>query len=309
MSTELTGKSVPPSSALPSVDWYGKAETAVLDVVTSVRAQRPFTLGDLPDIAGGIAASVAEGDQLLIRAISHHGGASLVGNMVHVTIYAVKLGVGLGYRRDELARLALAALVHDVGMAAMPQQLLEEGGKWSDEQRAQLQQHPMMGAQLLKQAAPDRPWLAEVVSQEHERINGSGYPMGLQGQTIHEFALVIGLADILDAMMRARTYRKGLLPHEAVRLMLSRDRALFPNRLFKCLLEQFSLFPVGTWVKLTSGEVGEVIRPNRRFPLRPAIRVTIDQGGFRLLEPKEIDLSTSPLIHVGEIVERVEMSA
>ena len=162
---------------------------------------------------------------------------------------------------------------------------------------------------MLKQAAPDQPWLAEVVVQEHERMNGTGYPKGLQGPQIHEFALVIGLADNLDAMLRARLNRKALLPHEAVRLLLTREKAGFPTRAFKSLLNQFSLFPVGTWVKLTSGEIGEVVRSNPRFPLRPAIRVMVDQGGLRLREPRELDLSQSPLVHVGEIIDKLQMTA
>jgi HD-GYP domain-containing protein (c-di-GMP phosphodiesterase class II) len=146
------------------------------------------------------------------------------------------------------------------------------------------------------------------VVQEHERINGAGYPQGLQGPQIHEFALIIGLADILDAMLRARLNRKALMPHEAVRLLLTREKAGFPTRAFKSLLNQFSLFPVGTWVKLSSGEIGEVVRSNSRFPLRPTIRVMTDQSGFRLREPKELDLSASPLVHVGEIVDRALMT-
>jgi HD-GYP domain-containing protein (c-di-GMP phosphodiesterase class II) len=214
----------------------------------------------------------------------------------------------MGYRPDELDRLALAALVHDLGMFRLPEQLLEQQGRWSREQIEIMRRHPTTGAELLKQAASDQPWLAEVVEQEHERANGTGYPKGLQGPQIHEFALVIGLADTLDAMLRSRLSRKALLPYEAVRLLLSREKAGFPTRIFKSLLQEFSLFPVGTWVKLTSGEIGEVVRSNPRFPLRPAVKVIIDQSGQRLRTPREMDLGGSPLVHVGEIVDRIQMT-
>ncbi|MEW6544172.1 MAG: HD domain-containing phosphohydrolase [Nitrospirota bacterium] len=252
--------------------------------------------------------SLAQDDRLLVRAISHQSGSSLIGNMVHVAIYAVKIGMGMAYRPDELVRLALAALVHDLGMFRLPAPLLEQQGRWSPEQIAIMQRHSLLGEELLRQMAPDQPWLAEVVGQEHERVNGTGYPRRLQGHQIHEFALVIGLADILDAMLRSRANRQALLPYEAVRLLLSREKAGFPTKIFKSLLQQFSLFPVGTWVKLTSGEIGEVIRSNPRFPLRPAVRVMVDQSGQRLREPRELDLSSSPLVHVAEIVDRVQMA-
>jgi len=292
----------------PSVDWYGKAEAALLEIEGMIKRQRPLSLGDLPQIAEGMAESLAVEDRLVVRAISHQSGPSLIGNMVHGAIFAVKIGMGLGYRPDELANLALAALVHDLGMLRLPGEMLEEPGRWSADQLELLHRHPQMGVELLKPAVKDRPWLAEVVMQEHERVNGTGYPKKLQGPQIHEFALVIGLADILDAMLRSRATRKALLPYEAVRLLLTREKAAFPTRLFKSLLQQFSVFPVGTWVKLTSGEIGEVVRSNTRFPLRPLIQVVIDQSGQRLREPKEMDLSGTPLVHVGEIVDALQFT-
>jgi len=297
-----------PSATTPAVDWYAKAETSLLEISKAVRDQRPFSLGDLPQIADGMVASLAQSDALLVRAISHQSGPSLVGNLVHTAIFAIKVGMGMGYRPEELSRLALAALVHDLGMFRLPEQMLNETGRWSPDQLDLMHGHPRSGADLLKQAAPEEPWLAEIVVQEHERMNGTGYPKGLQGPQIHEIALIIGLADVLDAMLRARMNRKALLPHEAVRLLLTRERTGFPTRAFKSLLNQFSVFPVGTWVKLSSGEVGEVVRSNSRFPLRPTVRVITDQQGLRLREPKEMDLSASPLIHVGEIVDNMQMT-
>jgi HD-GYP domain-containing protein (c-di-GMP phosphodiesterase class II) len=293
---------------VPGVDWYAQAESVLEAIAKAVRQGRPFSLGDLSQIASGLVTSLAQDDRLLVRAISHQSGSSLIGNMVHVAIYAVKMGMGMAYRPDELVRLALAALVHDLGMFRLPAPLLEQQGRWSPEQIAIMQRHSLLGEELLRQMAPDQPWLAEVVGQEHERVNGTGYPRRLQGHQIHEFALVIGLADILDAMLRSRANRQALLPYEAVRLLLSREKAGFPTKIFKSLLQQFSLFPVGTWVKLTSGEIGEVIRSNPRFPLRPAVRVMVDQSGQRLREPRELDLSSSPLVHVAEIVDRVQMA-
>ncbi len=303
-------KAPPPAAgpAAPALDWYAQAEVALASVVKLVRQGRPFAIADLSQIASGFVTSMAHDDRLLVRAISHQSGPSLVGNMVHVAIYAIKIGMGLGYRQDELVRLALAALVHDVGMCRLPEQLLDEPGRWSPEQIAILQRHPLLGEEILKKVAPDSPWLAEVVGQEHERLNGAGYPRKLQGPQIHEFAFVIGMADILDAMLRSRLNRQAMLPFEAVRLLLVREKAAFPTRIFKSLLQQFSLFPVGTWVKLTSGETGEVLRLNPRFPLRPVVKIMIDQGGQRLREPRELDLSASPLVHVAEIVDRVQLA-
>lgn len=289
----------------PAVDWYIKAETALLVVTKSIRMQQPFSLGDLPAIASGMATSLAQDDTLMVRAISHQSGPSLVGNLVHTAIFAIKIGMGMGYRSDELSRLGLAALVHDVGMFLLPDQMLDETGRWSKDRIDLLHNHPVQGAELLRRAAPDALWLSEIVMQEHERMDGTGYPKRLHGPQIQEMALVIGMADMLDAMLRTRLNRKALLPHEAVRLLLARERAGFPTRAFKSLLNQFSLFPAGTWVKLSSGDIGSVVQSNPRFPLRPIVKVIIDQVGLRLREPREIDLCKTPLISVLEIVDKL----
>lgn len=291
-------------SASSTTDCYLKAEIALLAIATSIRAQQPFSLGDLPQIASGMVSSLAQDDSLLVRAISHQSGPSLVGNLVHTAIFAIKIGMGLGYRSEELSQLALAALVHDFGMFLLPDEMLDQAGRWSKDQLQLLHGHPVQGAELLRRAAPDLPWLPGIVMQEHERMDGTGYPKRLQGPQIQEMALVIGMADVLDAMLRTRLSRKALLPHEAVRLLLARDRAGFPTKAFKSLLNQFSLFPAGTWVKLSSGDVGEVVQSNPRFPLRPIIKIMLDQAGLRLREPREIDLCKTPLISVLEILDK-----
>ena len=161
----------------------------------------------------------------------------------------------------------------------------------------------MMGVALLKQTAPDYPWLPEIVAQAHERANGTGYPQGLHGEQILEFAQVIGVADVMDALLHPRLSGKARLPHEAVRMLVAEEKTAFPDRIFRSLLQELSLYPVGTWVKLTSGETGEVIRLNRRYPLRPVVKVSIDQNGQRLQSPRELDLGRNPLVHVKEIAD------
>jgi hypothetical protein len=111
------------------------------------------------------------------------------------------------------------------------------------------------------------------------------------------------VADVMDALLHPRLSGKARLPHEAVRMLVVEEKTAFPDRIFKSLLQELSLYPVGTWVKLTSGETGEVIRLNRRYPLRPVVKVSIDQNGQRLQSPRELDLGRNPLVHVKEIAD------
>ena len=283
-------------------DWIAAADQTLHGIADAIQRRLDVTLGELPTIATAFVTSLARDDRLLVRALARRGEASQVRNLINTAIYSVKVGMGMGYRREELLRLALAALVHDVGMFRLPEHLMNDPGRWGEPQLEIMRTHPTLGAELLHRAAQEHPWLPEVVLQEHERANGSGYPRGLKGYQTHEFAQIIGLCDVFDALLTVRPYRRRMQPHEAIRELLQVEKASFPGHVIKALVQEFSLFPLGTTVRLNTGAVGVVAKLNSRFPLRPVISVTdaSDRGG--LSEVKEVDLSKTTLVHIVEVV-------
>jgi HD-GYP domain-containing protein (c-di-GMP phosphodiesterase class II) len=160
-----------------------------------------------------------------------------------------------------------------------------------------------LGAQAIRRLGPDADWIAELVLQEHERLGGLGYPRGLKGDEIHEYAQVIGLADTFEALLHARPYRKRFLPHEAVRELVTKEKTAFPTKMLKCLIQQFSVFPLGTRIRLNTGETAEVVELNPQYPLRPVVKVHKDPHGLSPKETRTLDLSKSSLVHVTEVVQ------
>src|SRR5207247_8979782 len=203
--------------ARTGVGWYGLAGAERSRLTEAVREERPLRLDEIAPIATGMVEAMRGSEQLLAMALSRQTRLPLIASMVNVAIVATRVGMGLGYQQDELVRLALAALVHDVGMFGLPESQLNDTGRWSPEQIDALRGCPMMGVALLKQTAPEYPWLPEIVAQAHERANGTGYPQGLHGDQIHEFAEVIGVAEVMDAHLQPRLSGKARLPHDAVR--------------------------------------------------------------------------------------------
>jgi HD-GYP domain-containing protein (c-di-GMP phosphodiesterase class II) len=185
-------------------------------------------------------------------------------------------------------------------MLQVPGTILDNPGKLSEEDRARIKQHPETSFQMLSKLGSQYAWLAQIAWQEHERWNGQGYPRGLKGDHIHEYARIIGIVDIFEALMSPRPYRKRLLPHEAIRELLVAEKTSFPNQIIKALVQQFTLFPLGTRVKLNTGEFGVVSKLNQRFPLRPVLM--IDTGGAAGASPRSIDLSTTTLVHIVEVI-------
>lgn len=295
-----------PAAASKPVDWYALAKAGITQLASAVQKQSPLDFKNIPPIADGMVKELSANEVLLTKALIP-SGPSLIENMVNVAIFSIKVGLGLGYNVEQLRKLGLAALVHDLGMFRLPPALLENDGRWSKEQQAVLQRHPLTTAELVQPLKPHFQEISKVLAQEHERINGKGYPKGLQGNQIHEFAQIIGLADLLDAVLRTRPYRPTLLPYQAIRQILITEKETFANPIIKALVQQCSLYPAGTYVRLNTGDIGIVRQSNPRFPLRPLVQVTQAANPTPTDEPKMVDLSKTPLVHIMEVLNPDEM--
>jgi hypothetical protein len=119
-------------------------------------------------------------------------------------------------------------------------------------------------------------------------------------------ALIVGVVDVFDALVSERPYRRRLLPHEAVKELLVAERRAFPREILKALVEQFSVYPLGTTVRLTTGEIGTVAKVNSSYPLRPVVRLD-DQQDYVGSGSCEIDLTSVPLVSIAEILNPPEV--
>lgn len=294
------------------MNWYRKAETELADVATVIQSQRPLRIERLEALATELVSALKQHDGLIVEALSSPSGAPLITNLLNVAIVGTKVGIGLGYYGKELERLALAGLVHDIGLFAVPQSLVTKAGRLTHDERMLIEQHPELGYQVIHRTGRENLWLAELVRQAHERFNGQGYPNRLKGRQISEMAQILGLVDVFDALVSDRPYRRRLLPHEAIKELLLTERATFPREILKALVEQLSVYPLGTTVRLTTGEEGTVMRVNSRYPLRPVVRINEEENSDGL-SMRQVDLSLTPLVSVIEtlnppIVGRVTFS-
>ena len=287
-----------------ATDVYRRAEQELTSLASTIQRQDPLDMAVVSALAKDIADSIGRNDQLVVQALAGPSGSTLITNLINVSILATKVGSGLGYYGEELERLTLAGLVHDIGLFAVPPSVVTKSGRLSHEERTLIEQHPELGYQLVHKQGPEWEWLAEVVRQAHERWNGRGYPNRLKGRDIHEMAQIIGAVDVFDALVTPRPYRRRFFPHEAVRELLVAERSAFPREIVKALVEQLSAYPLGTLVRLTTGEIGGVVGTNVGFPLRPIVAVESDGGR----EKREIDLSSSPLVSIIETVESPDVT-
>lgn len=205
---------------------------------------------------------------------------------VNVAALVAMVALGMGYSDDELQQLALAALMHDVGMEKIPAQIWAKKGSLSSSEAGAIRKHPLYGFELLKPIDD----IAQVVLQEHERMDGTGYPHGLSGGGIHEFAYIIGIADIYNSLIHIRPYReKRYSSFEAIREIVAKEKERFPSGVLKPLVVSF-LIPVGSCVELNSGEKAEVAEVNMTSPMRPVVKITHDKNNREYERPRVVDL-------------------
>jgi HD-GYP domain-containing protein (c-di-GMP phosphodiesterase class II) len=178
-----------------------------------------------------------------------------------------------------MMRLGLLAMLENAGMYKIPEHTLLNTGKLSDEEMSIIREHPVTGYNILLTLGERYNWLAETARYVHERVDGSGYPSGIRDDKIPELASIIGISDTFCAMIAKRPYREKFLLPDAVRHIAETGRGLFLIKPLRAFLNEVSLFPVNSHVKLNNGFTGRVISVNRRPPLSPLLEILYASEG------------------------------
>lgn len=229
-------------------------------------------------------------DSMLMLVNIHASDHYLFQHSVNVCIYTAILGQAYGYSRDELYTLSLGALLHDIGKTQLPAEVLLKPSSLTHEEFELMKTHAALGFRKLKDE-PNVPLLsAHIALQHHERINGSGYPRGIAGDEIHEYARWVGIADSYDAMTTHRVYRNAMLPHEAMERLYAGAGTLYDQDKIELFRDKVAIYPLGMLVTLDNGATGVIVDVNALSPQRPVVRVLYDDEG-QAVEPYEVDLS------------------
>lgn len=223
-------------------------------------------------------------------------------HVLNVAVICLDIGIGLGYENTQLKELGNGSLLHDIGIFKYLN-IINKAGKLSDEEFKMIKEHPAVGSDLLSNYCKDLGQkVFETARQEHERIDGSGYPLGLKGQDISEYAQIVAVADVYEAMIHSRPYRGKSTPLQTINAILN-NKAAFNSKIIKVLIERIGIFPVGIKVRLNTGEIGVVVRENQALPLRPVVNIIQDSSGKGLKEVKCIDLAGNPVLYIEDCLE------
>lgn len=223
-------------------------------------------------------------------------------HVVNVCLLSIEIGLGLGYERSRLVELGIASFLHDIGITKY-MDIINKSEKLNEEDYNKVKEHPKYGIEILNKLDKGFPkGVFDVVEQEHERIDGSGYPKGTKDDEIAEYAQIVGLVDVYEAMIHKRPYRNKHTPSETINKILTNKNA-FGYKIIKNLIERIGIFPLGSLVRLNTQEIGVVFKDNLKSPLRPVVNIIYDNNGKELKQPKQIDLSNNPVIYIEECLD------
>lgn len=209
---------------------------------------------------------------------------------VNVSTFSLIVGKALHYTRNELKNLGVGALFHDIGKTRLDKKILNKPGKLDAEEMKLIHQHPVFSVELLREIPGMNMESMRVALEHHERISGKGYPRGLKGSEISVFGQIAAIADVYDAMTTDRVYQKKLLPYAAVSYIYRMSKENFDPDLVERFIARIGVYPVGTVVVLSSGEVGVVTEIHRDHLLSPVVRIFADATGVKIETPELIDL-------------------
>ena len=232
----------------------------------------------------------------------------LIYHPVHALLFVLKIGEALKFSRKELFELGLSALLYDAGMYKVPESIIQKDDRLTESEVRTMRQHTEIGRNILETLEEKYSFLPRVAYEHHERESGQGYPRGIKGNEIHRYAKVLGLADTYEAMTHDRPYRKALLKHSSVKELVGSKNLLFPANLIKVSLEEIGLYPIGSYVRINNGAVGQVIATSKTYPLKPTIKLIFNSQGNAVSEETIINLGDHPVLYVSEAIHKGELS-
>ena len=279
-----------------------------LEALRNKRAD--LAVAEFQQSARRIVAEIIRNRQAMIHLteIRAHDDCTFA-HSVDVCILSVLVATAMDYPESRLNELAVGALMHDVGKLQVGQNLLIKPDKLTDEEMVQMRRHPWLGFEILR---AQRGQLSissiHVALQHHEKYDGTGYPRGLAGTDIHEFSRIVSMVDVYDAVTSDRPYRKALLPHEAYELMLVSGSQHFDPEILPIFLGKIALYPVGTAVRLNTGDIGVVTLVEPGWPTRPVVRLIMDK--HRRLYPGEVtlDMRNHLTVFIDQVVDGKSLS-
>jgi len=263
-----------------------------------------ISIADIDVVVNKLIGGMAEdqvSDALVALAVGGYPdeGRFIVPHSVNVAVLSQRVARQLGLEGQELITLGVAAMVHDVGTVRIPKETFYKADSLTNDEWELMRSRPTFSSEIINQLGDGYRAVAEIAHQVHERLDGNGYPRALTVDSIALEASILGAVDIFEAFIHPRPYKKTV-PAAAMYGVdnLMRMSHQFGDGVLKALVRSVGLFPVGTFVRLNSGEIARVMRGRSANPMRPEVEVLLDNQKRRLSTTRYVDLMATPHLYI-----------
>lgn len=271
-----------------------QSKQAVISMFQEARMGKAVDIGGAQQLVEEISDSVSRNPGALIS-LARLKTVDDYTYMHSVAVCAMMVGLAkqLGLDEAQTRSAGMAGLMHDLGKALMPMEVLNKPGKLSPNEFNVIKTHPSEGHRLLLTGVNVDPMILDVCLHHHEKTDGSGYPKGLKADEISLFAKMGAVCDVYDAITSNRPYKSGWDPAESLRKMAEWANGHFDGKVFQAFVKSLGIYPIGSLVKLTSGRLGVVVEQTSKSLTTPSVKVFFSTKSNLRIPPEVIDLSQS----------------
>lgn len=208
---------------------------------------------------------------------------------ISTTIYSLLLAIELGFDEKMLHKLAMGTLLHDIGKLMLDSNIIFKQGKLTDNEFEYIKTHTTLGYEALQNCSSLTELSRIIALSHHEKLDGSGYPNRIASNQIHPFVRIVTIADVYDALTSDRCYRKRWTAKQAMDHLIEHSGTLYDTEFVRVFMQHICIYPNGSIIRLSNGQLAIVKEQNKFMPERPIVRIIADSNGT-IIRPYEIDL-------------------
>lgn len=270
---------------------YGAATENIKNLFTCASLEQGVNTNAINDLASEITESVIRNEYAMAILTRIRNKSSYQWeHAINCAVLLCGFSLYLGLKKETTILITLGAMLHDIGIAVVPKGVIEKPGKFTKNDMDVMKKHLKWGQEIYKKNGIPQKIVLDMIINHHERLDGSGYPRGLDETNLSKLAKMSAIVDVYDAMTGDKVYKQGEQPINALRYLIAKNDK-FDRGLVQQFIKYIGVHPVGSLVKLSNETLAIVIQGNRENPLNPVVKVFYNMKHRSYITSKKYDLT------------------